>query len=284
MDEQSTQQPAQPQSPVTPPPTQTESPQQSAPAVTPPAASTSSSTNHPELPGAWDLLNPSIDVLKRCFLPILTLAAAPVVVTILAYALIFANVRGNAPASFGLVGVVLLIVALAGAALVTPAAYIASLQAARGHKPNAGEVFRAGRPLVWRFVGLSIVLGFIYILSILALIVPFFFMMKRYFLAPYYLIDRNLSIGDALKRSAEAAKRPKAIWGVLGVTWLFSAPSFIPYIGRPISLALGLLYDNAPTVRYLQILALEEGDGAAKGHNDTPVAQNHIAQQFTNPV
>ena len=79
-------------------------------------------------------------------------------------------------------------------------------------------------------------------------------MLKRYILAPYFLVDKNLGIMEAMNQSAEASKKySSALWGLIGVTFLISLPGIIPVLGAIVSALLGIAYYCAPAVRYREV-------------------------------
>lgn len=108
--------------------------------------------------------------------------------------------------------------------------------------------------LGWRLVGLYIVMGLVIGVGFLLLIVPGLIMLRRYFLAPYVMLDKNTGIREAMDKSAELTKlNTGAIWGVLGVMLLFGLVNIIPIIGGLASFVLGGLYSLAPAMRYHQL-------------------------------
>jgi hypothetical protein len=71
------------------------------------------------------------------------------------------------------------------------------------------------------------------------------------------MIDKNLSIGDALNKSAELSKRNTgAVWGLFGVMLLIGLIGIVPFIGGLVSFVLGSLYSVAPALRYQQLKQL----------------------------
>jgi len=82
-------------------------------------------------------------------------------------------------------------------------------------------------------------------------------MIRRYYLAPYAMIDRNCGIKEAMERSAAMSKPYSgSIWGIIGVMILISLVGIVPLIGWLASLILGMLYVVAPALRYQQLKRL----------------------------
>lgn len=131
---------------------------------------------------------------------------------------------------------------------------VAELESARGKTVSLSSLWTEAKPVVLRLFGLSILIGLIVFAGILLLIVPGLIAIRRYFLAPYFLVDKKMSIGAALKESAKASKpHSGAVWGVIGVAILLSLTGIVPVIGGLISFVLGVAYSVAPAIRYLEI-------------------------------
>ena len=89
-------------------------------------------------------------------------------------------------------------------------------------------------------------------------------MIRRYTLASYFLIDQNLGILEAMRRSSAATKGfSGAIWGLVGVQALIGAPGWIPFIGPILSAGTAMLYGCAPALRYEEFKALHTSLPAA---------------------
>lgn len=125
------------------------------------------------------------------------------------------------------------------------------LQSAKGRVVGLQEAFRKGLPFLPRLLGLSVVTALMVIGGFLLFIVPGIIMLRRYYLAPYYLIDHDLSIPAALIRSANESKLASgAVYGLIGVQILIAFASVIPLIGTYINMVLQILFAAAPAVRY----------------------------------
>jgi len=162
--------------------------------------------------------------------------------------------------------------------IVAPAITLAILHGARGEKVRAGAMLRAGKPLIWRYFCLNLLLSLIFVVGLILLIVPYFFFLKRYLLAPYYLIDENLGVKEAMRKSAKASRIKGALWGIVGVNALFFVVGLLPLLGLIGSIA-SLVYSAAAAVRYLQIRALEAPNTTDQS-STKPSAP--FAQQFNN--
>ena len=128
---------------------------------------------------------------------------------------------------------------------------IYQLRLAQGKKPEMRAVWVEATSLWPRLLGLFIVLTFVITAGLLFLLVPGLIFMRRYFLAPYVMIDQNTTIRESMRRSAELSKPYKrSIWGLLGIMLACNAPSLVPVVGWIGSFVLSMLYSVAPALRY----------------------------------
>ena len=105
-----------------------------------------------------------------------------------------------------------------------------------------------------RMLGLYLLIALYVIGGLIFFIVPGFIMLRRYFMAPYVMLETKCGIKDAMERSAELTKPfSGAVWGVIGVMVLFAMLNAIPYIGWLISFALSCAYSVAPAMRYQEL-------------------------------
>jgi uncharacterized membrane protein len=154
-------------------------------------------------------------------------------------------------------GSIVAIVVAAVYTIVTVMTYVMNLETTAGKKPILDDLWPATRKFFWRILGLTIVTAVVIMLGFIALIVPGLIFIRRYTLAPYVLIDKDLSIGDAMKESARISKPfAGSIWGLIGVMMLISLTGIVPLVGWAISFALTALYTVAPALRYNEIKKL----------------------------
>lgn len=131
---------------------------------------------------------------------------------------------------------------------------VAQLRASEGKTVSFGQVWDEGKSYIFRILGLSIVTGLLIVLGFICLIVPGVIALRRYFLAPYLLVDKNLGIGEAMKQSAAISKPfSGSIYGVIGVTILLSLTGIIPVVGSIIGALAGVVYSVAPALRYQEL-------------------------------
>lgn len=220
---------------------------------------TSAHTNS-KLPSAFSLFKPSWEAVKLNLVTIIVLSLIGVAIYSIVAAIVLstgvteknatANIGSGMMAAFALAAIVSLIFT----AIVGPAMVYVQLKSANGTKVNATEALKKGLNTAFRFLGLSIIMAIVIGVGFLLLIVPGLFMLRRYILAPYFLIDKDLGITESLNQSAQASKKySSALWGLIGVTILISLPGIIPFIGGIVSAILGIAYYCAPAVRYKEI-------------------------------
>ncbi len=138
--------------------------------------------------------------------------------------------------------------------LLVPARYYLQLQAAKGKTVAFVNAISNSQKHFWRILGFSLIFALLVVVGLIALIIPGLIVIRRYFLAPYFIVDQGLGIKDAMAASAQVSKlHVKAIWSIIGVMVLLSVFNIIPIWGGMISLILVTLYSCAPALRYLEL-------------------------------
>jgi hypothetical protein len=133
----------------------------------------------------------------------------------------------------------------------------AQLDASENRHLDFQNLWQVVKQMGWRLLGLYIVMIVLVFVGFLLLIVPGVIMLRRYFLAPYVMIEKNTGIRESLDRSAELSQiNTGSIYGILGVMFLISLVGILPFIGGLASFALGALYSIAPALRYQQLKKL----------------------------
>jgi hypothetical protein len=199
-----------------------------------------------ELPGAFSLFRPSWEAIRLNLVTFIELVLVPLLVVLVSS--LFKSVTAD---FFRYLGEILAIV-------LSPAVYITQLRSVQNKTIDFSHAVQEGLHIFWRFIGLEICMFVIIIVGFILLIVPGFFMIHRYILAPYYLIDHNMKIVDALKASATDSKKfSGAIWGLIGVeVLLIVALGILDALLGPlaiIAIVFYYVYYCAPAIRYLQI-------------------------------
>lgn len=135
--------------------------------------------------------------------------------------------------------------------------HAAQLDASENKHLDFQNLWQVVRRQGWRLLGLYIVMALIFLIGFALLFVPGLFMVRRYLLAPYVMIDKGTGIQESLAQSADMSKRNTgAIWGIIGVMFLIGLVNIIPYFGGLAAFVLGSLYSVAPALRYQQLKKL----------------------------
>ena len=154
-------------------------------------------------------------------------------------------------------GIVLFVIILAVYLIVNAMKYSLELKSAQGKKLKLEQLWPYAKKYWLRLVGLFILMGLYIIIGFILLIIPGFIAIRRYMLAPYVLIDKDMSIPDAMRESARISKPYSgSIYSILGVMILISVPSIFPVFGWIITFVLTILYSVAPALRYEELKKL----------------------------
>lgn len=169
----------------------------------------------------------------------------------------FSGFPTYAIASLAGIGIIIFIVVIVAGAFIRAMLYGLQLQTAQGKTPDINALWEIGKKYWLRLFGLAILVGLAVVVGLILLIIPGLIMIRRYFLTPYILIEKDTTIMEAMRQSAALSKpHSGAIWGVIGVSALLSLPGAIPVVGAFISLVLGVLYSAAPALRYEELKKL----------------------------
>lgn len=131
---------------------------------------------------------------------------------------------------------------------------IVILAAFRGVKISATDAFKQTNLMLFiKYFILGILIGIIYVVSLLLLIVPFFFVAPRLVLAPYFLVDKNLGILESLQTSWDATKgNVSKVYGIVGI-FIVMTLLMITIIGIPFSIYFLIMYSAVFPLLYLYL-------------------------------
>jgi len=224
-------------------------------------------TEYP-LTSSFDIVSISIKLLRENIWAVFYLLALPALMTSVGGVILAAHtsqsgmVDWNTTAQLGglllLLGVILSLMTSPGAALMQVAAV-------RGGRLEAGEAFRQGLRFILPIIAMNILVVLAVIAGFIAFIFPAFILMRSFYLGQFYVVDRSFGPLKALRQS-RADSKPNAgfIWGIIGVTMLFSFACIfgriIPVVGYLLSILASLLYSFAPAFRYNEITNLKLPD------------------------
>ena len=212
----------------------------------------------PELPGAFELFRPSWQALRRNLFTFFYLPVLPLIVAMCATVLAFGTAYSRVHVFFFVVGVAAGATALVLFLVALPAMTYVQMRSAQEQRVEFGEALAAGRRYFWRLWGVRIASSFLILVGFILLVVPGLFMMRRYLLAPYFAIEENLGVFDAMGRSAMISRKySSAVWGVVGIRWLTTGAGLVPFVGFLISGVMSLTYYCAAAVRFEQIRMAE---------------------------
>lgn len=171
----------------------------------------------------------------------------------------------NNLATIVLLGVILLIVSFVAEligqryggflALIVSGVFNAALiytliSSVRDQKVDFGAAISRGVGSWWQIVVLMLLVDISYVVSLVLLIIPFFFVFPRLSLATYFLVDKRMGVLEAYKASWEATKGNAAkVWGIVVVNILIGVLA-ITIIGIPFTIYFFIMYSGAYAVLY----------------------------------
>ena len=143
-----------------------------------------------------------------------------------------------------------LIIVLAGGTINQIMTQRAQLDIIEDKRPSFKKLWVTAKELGWRMLGL-------YIAIVVLIICTLGIFSRRYILAPYVMLEKKCSIGEALSESHRLSNiNPGAVWGIIGVMILIGLCGIVPIIGSLASFVLGASYSIAPALRYQQLKKL----------------------------
>jgi hypothetical protein len=212
-----------------------------------------------QLTPSWDLLTPSVDLLKKNLWQVIYLSFIPTLIFALGYLLLDPqHIHNDVLTMNNKDGLILMIIGGIWSLLAYPGLLYLVTQVVQGNSLSAMDAFKKGLRYVLPFIGLGILVGLAIGIGFLLIIIPGLIALRAFYLAPYYLVDQNMGPIQAMKQSARDSKPVSAwVWGVIGVTAVFSLVGgffqHIPLVGVIVSSALSLIYLFGPVLRYGEI-------------------------------
>ena len=207
-------------------------------------------------PGAFGIFSISRKAVTSNLLPLLSLAAVNLVLSIVAglfkttktveYFGRMVEARVDTPLSsiIGLVGLVVSII-------ITGASVYVLLSAVRGKQVSFKDALNVGKTFGVRNFVLGLLIGLTVFGGIILLIVPGIYFALRLMLAPYFLVDKNLSAMDAYKASwAATSGNVGILFGILGVVFLMGLMAVIPILGWIAGIYFIICYSASGALAY----------------------------------
>jgi len=196
-----------------------------------------------------ELLKPSINIIRDNLLIYFVLAVLPSLI----FGFQVARVGSNPDFSVVFSGVFFgSIISL----LLYPPLTYTYLQTAKNKRVELSDAFRESYKYFWPLIGTALLSGLIIIIGFILFIIPGVIMLRRYLLAPFYVMDRKMGVTEAMETSAKESKEfSSSVYGIIGVNVFFGLIGVIPIIGQIIGAILQILYSVAPALRYFEIKA-----------------------------
>lgn len=211
---------------------------------------------------SWDLLRRSITLVQNHITPAIYLYFMPALIVLLGVLLI-GKVEINKASTIvfsGRVVIGLILMVVAGIVQIINLGPLTRFQldASDGNEKSVSQLYADGLRFSWRLFLYYILYGIMIFVGLLLLIVPGVIIFRRYYLAGFYIVDKDLGVIDALKQCAERTKPYKNyVWGVVGVELAVSVASsfmqIIPMLGVILAQIITATYLFMNALRYREI-------------------------------
>lgn len=128
---------------------------------------------------------------------------------------------------------------------------VALLGVVKGKKLDYMESFKSiTLDLYVKYVVNTVFVGILLVLSFLALIVPFFFIMPRLILTTYFVVEKGAGPIEAIMMSWDATKgHVGKVYGIIGAAIVMMLPA-LTIIGIPLTLYFIFMYTAATVILY----------------------------------
>ena len=147
------------------------------------------------------------------------------------------------------------------------------MEATEGKALDFTRLWAVVKELWWRMFGLYLLTGLYIFVGLILFIIPGLIMLRRYFLAPYVMLDTKCDIKTAMERSSEISKPYSGyIWGIIGVMFLIGLLNVIPGVGWLVAFILGMFYSVAPALRYQELKHVHTGRHRPEHHEEVEEA------------
>jgi hypothetical protein len=126
----------------------------------------------------------------------------------------------------------------------------AQIAGVRNIKVSLNEALSKGFYYSLQLFFAMILIDIVCVISLLLLVVPFFFVVPRLALTYYFIVDKDMNVIDACRASWDATEgHSLMIWAIFGVILLIFLP-FLTLIGIPISIYLYIMYSASFALMY----------------------------------
>lgn len=191
---------------------------------------------------------------------IVAIIAVQIIAFIFIFAAIFNMAATGSVNAFALLFLVLIGLALILVSLIISIGVIhTQIASVRGEHIGFSKVVEDTKPLIFRYLGLSILYAIIIFVGFLLLIIPGILAAFFLSMSMYILVDQNTGVIESLKKSYELVK---GHWMVIlalaivyvGISIINAIFSFIPIIGWIPGLVLSVAYFCLPALIYTKII------------------------------
>jgi hypothetical protein len=143
---------------------------------------------------------------------------------------------------------------MVSAPIIQTMAQQAQLEAAEGKKLDLIKLFQTIKPKLWKMFQLYLVMALYISVGLLLFIIPGLIMIRRYFLAPYIMLENGGTIKESMEQSEHMTRgHSSAIWNIIGVMLVLGLINAFPYTGWMFAFAAGMFYSAAPALRYQEL-------------------------------
>jgi len=213
------------------------------------ATETSQSTLTP----SWQLVPKSLSLIRQHIEQVIIISLLPTLLAGLGSLLI---------QSHGFVGAPIILIGLLWSLGSIGASNYLQLTSTQGKLVSTLDCYQKSMRYFWRLLLFSLLFGFMVVIGLILLIVPGLIIIRRYIFTPFYLIDQDLSIGEAMRLSAHQSGQVRGyVWGTIGVLAALTIGSglvglifgFIPGGSTIITALLSVTYFFIAALRYVEI-------------------------------
>jgi hypothetical protein len=222
----------------------------------------SKNTNLRTMTPSWDLFKPNLDLLREHYVSVIYLFLLPSLVAALGNLMIGAlKADSNSLnlTSSQVIGACLLLISLVWQAVnIGPLTYF-QLRVADGKTDTLSDYYRKGLKYDIRLILYYLAFTVMAIVGFILFVIPGLYVIRRYFLGSYYLVENDMRTSEALKQSAERSKSYSgAIWGIIGVqvSLIFLSifvQSLFSYVGIILGELIACSYVFLAVLRYREI-------------------------------
>lgn len=181
---------------------------------------------------------------------------------------------------FPMLGIGIALLSVLGGAYFLSGFYKTAFKQLRGEQITVGDLFSGG-DIFLRVIGAFIAIAFFTLLGALLCILPAFVVGGLLFFTVPLVVERDLSIGEALSASYEAAKANWFMFTLFAfvVSLLASLGQFACYVGMLVTYPLQF---TITAIAYRDVFGMQ-GARSFSGHNQPEYPSNYAPQSFPQP-